>query len=247
MDALQFGPDWHEVFVLDDGTECVLRLIRPDDKDKIAAGLAKLSPKSQYLRFFTTKVRFTEPELRYLTEVDGHDHFAIAAGRRLPDGSEGDGVAIGRFVRLPDEPDVAEPAIAVVDELQGHGLGGHLLELLVAAARERGVKRFRSEFLASNSSMKALMTQISPQASFATEGPIIVSEMPIGEALGDLVPLGKQPQPVFDWLRLVAGRAVTLRRRFAMLFDAITIRGWLTRLRQELGLGAEPDEHADDD
>ncbi len=246
MDGLRFGPDWRETFVLADQTACVLRLIRPGDKDKIAAGLAKMSPKSQYLRFFTAKVRLTEPELRYLTEIDGHNHFAIGVVRELPDGGEGDGVAVARFVRVPGEPEVAEPAIAVIDELQGQGLGGHLLRLLVEAARERQIRRFRTEFLATNTSMKSLMSQLSAHATFVADGPIVVSEVPLDGGLEEQRAVEGARAPGFEWLRLVAANVVTLRRRFAMLFDASTLRRWLGRLRSELGYG-EVDEESDEE
>ncbi|HWB74947.1 MAG TPA: hypothetical protein VG755_08320, partial [Nannocystaceae bacterium] len=100
---MRFDAEWSEDIELGDGTRVRLRPLRPDDKSKIVEGFTRLSPESQYLRFFTSKPRLTDSELRYLTEIDGIDHFAIGCGLIAADGSEGDGVAVARFVRLPDE------------------------------------------------------------------------------------------------------------------------------------------------
>ena len=67
--------------MLKDGTAVRLRLIRPDDKDRLRAGFARLSPESRYLRFFVPKSTLTDAELVYLTETDGVDHVAIGASR----------------------------------------------------------------------------------------------------------------------------------------------------------------------
>ncbi len=221
---------WTEDFSLPSGECFRMRPLRPDDKARIAEGLARLSPESQYLRFFTAKSRFTDAELRYLTEVDGWDHYAVGIARVLPDGTEGEGVAVGRFVRLPDEPEVAEPAVAVLDALQGRGLGRRLLQHLIAAAAARQVKRFRTEFLATNRPMKDLLEDLSPQARFVADGALVHAEFPVAAPPGG-APSGP-PGPLFEWLRLSASKAVTLRRRFAMIFD----RAWVKAQLQRLGL-----------
>jgi GNAT superfamily N-acetyltransferase len=214
--TLRYGPQWREEIALHDGTKIFLRPVRPEDKPKFVAGLARLSEESQYLRFFTSKVKFTDAELRYLTEVDGVNHFAIAAGLVAPDGSEGDGVGIARFVRLEGEPDVAEPAVVVVDELQGRGLGRLLMERITDAAAERGVKRFRSEFLAVNKPMKELLVHLSPGAQFTPHGPVVTAEFPIAREEGQT---GWRGWPIYEWFKLVAEKTVAMRRRFEDLFD----------------------------
>jgi GNAT superfamily N-acetyltransferase len=219
-----------EDFALDDGTMLRMRTLRPEDKAKIVDGLERMSPESRYLRFFTAKPRLSDAELRYLTEVDGHNHYAIGVARLDADGNEGEGVAVARFVRMPDELDVAEPAIAVIDDLQGKGLGRRLMQRLVEAAATRGVRRFRTEFLAVNDGMRELVAQLSPEARFVASGPVVVAEFPIG---AELEPATRD-SPMYAWLRLVAARAVELRRDFAMLFDPATIKAALQRVRREI-------------
>ena len=109
-----------------------IRPIEASDRAVLAAGLARMSPESRYRRFLSPTANLTENELRYLTEVDHHDHEALVAVE--PGTAEGIGVA--RYVRLEDRPEVAELAVAVVDDKQGQGVGSLLLQRLAAVARE---------------------------------------------------------------------------------------------------------------
>jgi RimJ/RimL family protein N-acetyltransferase len=136
----------------------VFRHIRPDDKGRLAAGLARLSPESRHKRFLMPKPRFSSAELRYLTEIDGFDHVAIVAVSATdPDVF----YAVGRFVRLRDDPETAEVAIVVADALQGHGLGRELGRRLADLARERGVRRFTATLLGDNVAAHRLFASLS--------------------------------------------------------------------------------------
>src|SRR5918912_3820886 len=96
--------------------DLTLRRITPEDKDALVAGLGRLSERSVYQRFLAPKPRLTTSELRYLTEVDFVDHYALVAVlTRSPDVI----VGVGRWVRSSDDPQAAEVAIVVADDLQG--------------------------------------------------------------------------------------------------------------------------------
>jgi GNAT superfamily N-acetyltransferase len=140
------------------GGECVrLRLIQPDDKARLLAGFRQLSAESRARRFLGGKQVLSEAELRYFTEIDQVDHFAIGAVELDARGRECDGVAVGRFVRLSGEPRCADVAIAIADRLQVKGLGLLLLKRLVEAAQERGFERLRFEHLADDIGMHRLI------------------------------------------------------------------------------------------
>jgi GNAT superfamily N-acetyltransferase len=146
---------------LKNGTEITIRDIRADDKDLLAAGYARLSERSRLRRFLGPKPRLTASDLRYLTEVDGLNHYAIVAMRGR------DIVGVARWVRLVDDPEEAEAAIVVGDSLQGNGLGKILARRLADAARERGVRRMRASIMSDNPPALALMRVI---ASRLTDG-----------------------------------------------------------------------------
>ena len=104
-------------------------------------GFERLSPESRYRRFFSHVDRLSDEDLAYLTELDGLNHTAWIAV--LPDDAEHPGAGVGRWIRLPDEPQVAEGAVTVVDELQNLGIGTTLLRLTARSAIEAGIRAVR--------------------------------------------------------------------------------------------------------
>lgn len=138
-----------------DGTRVRIRPLVTEDKDRLVAGFERLSPESRYRRFLSPVDELTPDMLRRLTEMDYVDHFAWAA--LLPDESGEPGVGVARYVRLPEEPEVAEAAVTVVDEYQGRGLGTLLLQALGAVALENGIRRFRGYVVADNRQMREVL------------------------------------------------------------------------------------------
>ena len=144
---------------LPDGAQILIRPIRSDDKRFLEDGLRQLSDESVHRRFLSPKRSFSRAELRYLTEVDGRDHVALVAEypgepvRRL--------IAVGRFVRLAQDPDAAEVAIVVSDDWQRRGVGSLFAERLAAQARRLGVKRFTATMATDNVAAHRLMDRLS--------------------------------------------------------------------------------------
>jgi RimJ/RimL family protein N-acetyltransferase len=140
--------------------ELLIRPIRPDDKDALVAGLGRLSERSVYQRFLSPKPKLTASELKYLTEVDFTDHYALVAVlARRPDVV----VGVGRWVRDADEPATAEVAIVVADDLQSRGVGTTLGRWLARTAVERDVAQFTATMLPSNHAAHRLFAKISQQ------------------------------------------------------------------------------------
>jgi len=143
---------------LADGREITIRPIRPDDKRRLAAGHALMSPETQRMRYHAPKPHLTDADLRFLTEVDGVDHVAyIAVAAGGPDVALG----VGRFVRDRARPDTAEFAIVVADPFQGAGIGRAIAARLADAAVERGIRRFTATVLHENMKVRRLLTRIS--------------------------------------------------------------------------------------
>jgi RimJ/RimL family protein N-acetyltransferase len=107
---------------------------------------ARLSERTRYLRFAAAKPHLTERELDFLTDVDHHGHEALLA----VDPQTGRGIAVVRYVQVPDEPGVVEIAATVDDEWQGRGLGSALVVQLAQRARDEGHARLRASVLAEN-------------------------------------------------------------------------------------------------
>lgn len=146
-------PGSQDTATLRDGSELRIARITPRDAPLIADGFAQLSAESRRLRFLTSKPALSPAELRYLTEVDGHEHEALGA----IDPTTGDGVAVARFVRDERDPSRAEVAITVADEWQHRGVGKLLLGRLADRAREERITRFTALVSGDNYGMQQLL------------------------------------------------------------------------------------------
>jgi GNAT superfamily N-acetyltransferase len=104
-----------------------------------------------------------------LIETDDRDHVAVGAERGGFAIGTREGLGVARFIRLADQPDTAEMAVAVIDDLQGRGLGRLLVQVLCGVARDRGVRRFRALVLPDNLAMQELIHELDPAAEIGSE------------------------------------------------------------------------------
>ena len=134
--------------------------------------------RSRQAAFEPVMRRDREPEVRYLTEVDGVDHFAIIA-LSAPDAAHRRGRSLGfaRFIRSTEDPRHAEVAITVVDEAQGRGRGLRLLQTLAVLARERGVETFLMNILWGNARAQWVLRRMGAQRA-RVDGEVIVYTIP---------------------------------------------------------------------
>ena len=180
---LKFDGGYRERIRLPGGERVRLRLIQPDDKARLLAGFRQLSAESRARRLLGGKRVLSEAELRYFTEIDQVDHFAIGAVKLDARGRECDGVAVGRLVRLSGEPRCAEVAIAIADRLQAKGLALLLLKRLLKAAQERGFERLRFEHLADDIGMHRLIQRAGRIIERQNSAGVIAVEieLPVGD------------------------------------------------------------------
>lgn len=137
---------------LHDGTRVRIRPITPEDRAELADAVRRLSPQSRYQRFLGAIDSLDERTLRYLTEIDHHDHEALVAF----DAADGQAVGVARYARAADGEDAAELAVVVADAWQGQGLGTLLVRKVVERAREEGLSRLTALVLAANADMLEL-------------------------------------------------------------------------------------------
>lgn len=172
--ARRFDQKYQEQAVLEDGTRVLLRALGPDDGALLSRHFGALSPDSRYRRFLGMKNELSEIELSYFTHVDGEMHYALVAV--LAD-RPSEPLGIARFIRSEDEPDVAEPAAAVVDSMQAHGLGRLMLMRLAEAAQERGVKHFSWVMMEDNTPIHALLRDVGHRLSTRHRGSTVSVEL----------------------------------------------------------------------
>jgi RimJ/RimL family protein N-acetyltransferase len=165
---------------LRDGRSVLVAELYPDDRERFLGGMRRASPDSVYRRFMTPVPRLTDSQIRYLLEVDHRDHEALLA----VDEAGGEAVAVGRFVRLADDPETAEVAILVIDSWQGVGLGKALGRLLADRARELGIKRFEGQMLAENAAIIAVLESLGEPTVVESEGAMLVVHVELDPAPG---------------------------------------------------------------
>ena len=138
-------------FTLQDGTQVLLRPVISDDRERIQNGMAALSTESRYFRFFTSATQLSGQQLSYFSEVDQYDHVAwIALNSSDP---KHPGLGIARFIRIKEEPTVAEMALTVIDAYQRRGLGRILLAVLYLPAEAQGIQMLRAVVAGENTTM----------------------------------------------------------------------------------------------
>src|SRR5438105_7083401 len=102
-----------------DGTKPHLRPIVAEGEALLHEAVAAMSERTVYFRFFSPIKRMSDALAHRLAVVDYNDRFAIVATSHRPTGKERI-VGVARYDRARGT-DVAEVAVAVIDEYQRRG------------------------------------------------------------------------------------------------------------------------------
>lgn len=171
---------------LEDSTPVRFRRIRPDDKELLQSGFQMLSPQSRYRRFFSAVDHLSQKQLRYFTEVDFVNHFAWIA--EIPDGI---GLGVARWIRLKDEPEIAEGAVTVIDTFHNKGIGKALLWLGARSAIEAGIRAIRVSVLSENDPVLTWLREVGA-APGRWSGGVLEVDIPLPH---DVEELERSPLP----------------------------------------------------
>lgn len=145
-----------ETVTLKDGTEVVIRPIRPDDATELQEAFQRLSMESIYLRFLSVKKVLTDEEARKLSTVDYTACMAFVA--ICKENRREIVVGVSRYALLDEsKPEIAESAVVVADEYQHRGIGRLLLWRLVLYARAKDFHYLRGNMQIGNNRMLELV------------------------------------------------------------------------------------------
>jgi acetyltransferase len=151
---------------LNDGTDIVVRPIRPEDAEIEQAFIRGLSAESKYFRFMNSIHELSLEMLVRFTQIDYHNEMALVAIYQGSDGEEEIGVA--RYMTNPDKK-TCEFAIVVSDKWQGKGIARLLMQKLIEIARNRGLEIMEGQVLANNFRMLELMLSLNFQINKDSE------------------------------------------------------------------------------
>jgi acetyltransferase len=133
-----------------------VRPIEPSDRAGLARLFARLSPESRRQRFLAPRHELSARELTYLSAVDHWWHEALVA----IDWRDGSIVGVARYAGLPNRRGAADTAVAVLDDIQGMGVGTTLSRLLINRARVNGFDLLMATTLWDNRAARALLRRL---------------------------------------------------------------------------------------
>nr|WP_255481860.1 MULTISPECIES: GNAT family N-acetyltransferase [Ramlibacter] len=150
---------------LRDGSTITIRAQRPTDRQGMRNVLVDMSPESIRRRFFAPRRSFSEEEVQRFLDIDFVHHVALVA--------VADDAIVGAGRYIVTEPGEAEVAFGVSDQWQGRGMGGLLLQHLVAIARQHGVRKLVAEVLHENVPMLAVFRASGLPSETRHEGGVV--------------------------------------------------------------------------
>jgi len=156
--------------MLKDGTGVLLLPVSPCDRQCILDGFEQLSDRSRYSRYHTPMRSLPDGYVDCLTGADNYNNVVVAA--QLDQEGVQVGIGLARYVRLQDEPDVAEFSVTVVDAYQNQGLGSLLLEYLVQHALENQISLLRGYVLPGNEAMISVLKRYAANKHHESDGTI---------------------------------------------------------------------------
>jgi acetyltransferase len=144
-------------FQLADGTDIVMRPIRPEDAEIEQSFVRNLSDQARYFRFMQSIHELTPEMLVRFTQIDYDQEMAFIAVTEQ-DGQEQQ-IGVGRYVTNLDG-ESCEFGLVIADRWQGLGIGHRIMNLLIKVARDRGLASMEGEVLSDNGKMLALLKSL---------------------------------------------------------------------------------------
>ena len=142
---------------LADGTDMLIRPIRPEDAEMLQDFVRQLSPETKYFRYMQNLKELTPEMLVRFTQMDYDRELALIGVATIEGNRTGLGVA--RYTLNPDAS-TCEFALVVDDRHRNQGIGSLLMEHLMEAARSRGIRVIEGEVLGENHRMLSLMREL---------------------------------------------------------------------------------------
>ena len=142
---------------LSDGTEVLLRPIRPEDEPMEAELLKTASEETLRGRFFESHVNVSHEMLVRFTNIDYDREIAIVA--EFTRGKKKRIIGVGRLMGEADRGK-GEFAVLVHDDFQGRGLGFKLTDVIIGIAQEKGLREISGYIDANNRRMLRVVEEL---------------------------------------------------------------------------------------
>ena len=143
--------------LLADGATIEIRAATPADFAAVRQMFRSMSPDNIYLRFFSMSTAAADDQAQRSCREPAADHATRLAWL------DGELVGVASY-ECCQPPTIAEIAVAVADHAHHRGVGTLLIEHLVSAGRDQGVRTFTAEVLTENSVMLKVFANAGLQA-----------------------------------------------------------------------------------
>lgn len=163
-----------------DGRPVCIRIVTPADEIRLREGIARMSPRSRYLRFFTGGASPPDWIIERLLGADGVRHLAWGA-LDLTDPSQ-PVMGVVRAIRPGTADPIAEFSIAVVDAYHGLGVGRLLAATLLLDAFAGGLTAFSANVLSENEAARSFIRRLGAH-HVSQDGPEAEYRLDVASAL----------------------------------------------------------------
>ena len=158
---------------LNDGTDVILRPIKPEDEPMWLTLLGSCSKESIYFRFRTNYFFDSHEVAIQFCYIDYSREMAIVA--EITENNRRKLIGVGRLIKDPDH-ETAEYAILITDAWQNKKLGNILSKYCLEISKEMGLKRVISETSEDNKPMIAIFMKLNFNIHINTDSMVSVSK-----------------------------------------------------------------------
>ena len=162
-----------------DGTQVILRAIRPEDEPLVLKFQGTLSDRSVSLRYFHAMkytARVAHERLTRRRFIDYDREMALVADRKNPETGEHEILGGGRLIKIRGTKG-AELSLLVSDRFQGRGLGTELVRRLLQVGRDENIDRIFGDILPENVQMQRICEKLGFKMTLNVKESLIRAEI----------------------------------------------------------------------
>jgi acetyltransferase len=150
-----YPTQWERHTALRDGTQILVRPVRPEDEPLYGPFFAAVTPQDLRLRFFAPVKEFGHAFIARFTQID----YARAMAFIAVDEASGEMLGV---VRLHADANYerGEYAVLVRSDRKGRGLGYLLMQMIIEYARTEGLGTIEGQVLSENTAMLAMCKEL---------------------------------------------------------------------------------------
>jgi acetyltransferase len=153
-------------WTLKDGTDVIIRPIRPEDEPLAREMLSTLSEETLRVRFFVV-MEITHRMVMQFCNIDYDREMAFVA--ELKEGTQKKIIGGGRLIIEPDFKS-GQFAVLIHDDYQRQGLGEKFLDITIGMAQERGLEEVYGLVLTENEKMLRVCRKMGFRSSLLPDG-----------------------------------------------------------------------------